>query len=205
MPSGGVRTCLDPQGTLERLFVLRGEVLLGLPEGRNCLRCAPANSPCKPSSGSSKTGRNTRFHGPLAAKPGHTSTAPRRKGVGNSSNGRLRLTDVSAWVSTPRTVRIRPLPSSGMRPRMAISTCGQALIWVVADIYGCFLFREEVSSHAAAAQASSAPISAGLFLPATPPLRATATATARGNSCASRPARKPTFLRGEGTGTFVTH
>jgi len=115
-------------------------VLLGLPEGRNCLRCAPANSPCKPSSGSSKTGRNTRFHGPLAAKPGHTSIAPRRKGVGNSSNGRLRLTDVSAWVSTPRTVRTRPLPSSGMRPRMAISTCGQTLISVVADIWDCFFF-----------------------------------------------------------------
>jgi hypothetical protein len=49
------------------------------------LRCAPANSPCKPSSGSSKTGRNTRFHGPLAVKPGHTSMSPRRKGVGNSS------------------------------------------------------------------------------------------------------------------------
>jgi hypothetical protein len=51
------------------------------------LRCAPANSPCKPSSGSSKTGRNTRFHGPLAVKPGHTSMAPRRKGVGNSARG----------------------------------------------------------------------------------------------------------------------
>ncbi len=53
-----------------------------VPEGK-CLRCAPANSPKNPRSGSSKTGRNSRFHGPLAVKPGHTSMAPRRKGIGN--------------------------------------------------------------------------------------------------------------------------
>jgi hypothetical protein len=42
----------------------------------------PRKLPLNPLVGEFENRQTARFHGPLAAKPGHTSMAPRRKGVG---------------------------------------------------------------------------------------------------------------------------